>query len=94
MSEHVTLDAPAAAPSPPALPDWLRRMFLEPNEQVAWWQGPTLRPWRAWFQTHQDRLIGAAFISMFVLPSAGMFVGQGGAFFGACFGRGCLGRWP
>jgi hypothetical protein len=90
MSEHVTLDAPAPSPPLPPPPGWLRRKFLDPNEQVIWWQGPTLRPWRAWFETHQDRLFLAAWGATFLLPNAIWFVGPGGAFFGACFGVGLL----
>jgi hypothetical protein len=92
MSEHVTLVAPAAPPSPPlpALPDWLRRLFLDPNEQIIWWQGPTLRPWREWFQTHQDRMMMASFGVTMLLPLVGLFIGPAGFFFGGCFGVGLL----
>jgi hypothetical protein len=89
MTEHVTLDAPAAPPSP-AAPGWLRRTFLAADERVVWWRGPTLRPWRAWFEEHQDRLFVTAFLATFLLPIAGRFAGPGTFFFSACAGVGLL----
>jgi hypothetical protein len=85
MSEQITLEAPQPGwESPPPLPGWLSRRFLEPEEQVLWWQGPPEREGPGRFL--DDDLLLIARIGAVVFLVAALSLGSFGVFVGGLLG--------
>jgi hypothetical protein len=89
MSEHVTLEPPPPAwEPPPPLPAWLARRFLEPEEQLLWWQGPP--EGKGLERLLDDKVLLTAGFAVLVFVLAGLALGPLGLFSAGILGLGVL----